>query len=77
VQMYEGEDRARRDRMGAAAARLEGGSALRAGSAYESAANTQVAGTIFEGAYGLFGKYGRPNQRTPEAGTPSGLGPYR
>lgn len=79
VEMYQGEDRARHERMSANAARFEAASLRTAGSAYESAANTQAIGTIFEGAYrgSLYGKYGRPRQTSQDTGTPSGLGPYR
>lgn len=64
---FEGEESARRMRMGADAARYEGATAAERGRAAGRAANLSAVGTLATAAGGLYGKYGMggPN---PNAG---------
>ena len=65
VAMYEGEDRARTDRMSAEAARYEAAGYRSSSQSIKKAGNISTVGTIFGGASGMvsggmFGKYGLP-----------------
>jgi hypothetical protein len=68
-ELYEGEDRARRMRLGADASRFEGATGQMAAGDRASAMRTSSYGTLLSGAGSLYGKYGMGGPKgNPNAG---------